>query len=213
MGASPIVTLEGRVLECRPHGENHESILVLDPEAGPGRVLFRASLRRKKGGGYIPDLLDRTVVVAEIAQGGGHFLKSADLVDRPTALARDYGAFSCASRLASILARNAHDLPEWHRLAEDLEQALQAWSHGAAPLVVLLKTLYRIAKAEGLPVREHWRTRLSGDDQAEATRLINSPLSLIGRDEGAADSLCANLERWLASECSWHVPPPANGGR
>ena len=42
------------MLECRPHGENHESILVLDPEAGP--VVMVPGPRPAHAEGRVPEL-------------------------------------------------------------------------------------------------------------------------------------------------------------
>jgi recombinational DNA repair protein (RecF pathway) len=197
--AGPTFSIEGIVLNREPAGEKFVRLSLFSAERGVVTCLLRLPGPRPSAtASYQPDLFDDAQLVVETPTGGSiGFVKEARLVERRSDLARSYEALTRACAFAKLLLRNPlHDdsRPAVYRL---LHEALAAWSTGERPEIVAIKTLYRLARDEGYPVKQEWWTELPTSERVAAAEALNQPLAEQTIDPPTARTLLASLESYL----------------
>ena len=139
--------------------------------------------------------------------GGPWFVREYRILSRRAGIGRDYATLAAASRLARVVIKNP--VPEDSRAAVDalLAQALAAFARpGARPDLVFFKSLYCLARDEGLPLKQHWLPSLPPGDRM----LVAASLSL---PSDAADApgpqdlarLTKRLEAYLSTEADLQI--------
>ena len=202
--------LEGLVLRREPAGERHLRLTLLDAEHGAVMLLHKPAA--KSGAPTVtPDLFDDAEVFTDTPRGGAsasRFIREYRLIRRRTGLARDFNRLEIASRLAHLLAANPHPSDSGKNLLDLSRTAFDALESRPAPEATALKFLWKLARDEGWPVREHWERRLPRGLAESLRRILTSPLDTIPADEIApARELTRRLEQWLADEAHYTIAP------
>ena len=148
------------------------------------------------------DLFDEAALVLESSnQGRTWFIREVRLLRRPEGIGRSYECLRLASALADLITRNPGPEDSRPAIAELLRSALPAFAAGLRPDIVYLKSLYRFARDEGYPLREHWFPTLPSADRTVVATLLNRPLA----EQTATGEEVARLERRLAEYLRGHT--------
>ncbi len=211
--SSPLHHTEAHLLSLAPHTGDHLVLTCFSPADG----LFTALLRPARGGkaaataAPAPDLFDRLALELNHARGGSAsgpwFVREHRVLQRHAGIGRDYATLAAASRLARVLIKNP--VPEDSRAAIDalLSQSFAAFARPAVrPELVFFKSLYCLARDEGLPLKQHWLPALPPGDRL----LVASALS---RPADAPDApspqdlarLTKRLEAYLTTEADLEI--------
>lgn len=201
----PTHQTEAHVLARAPHTGDHLVLTCFSPDDGLLTALLRITRNQKPDTAPPPDLFDRLAVTLEHGRGspagGLWFVREHRLLMRHTGIGRDYEPLAAASRLARLITQNPG--PEDSRVAIDalLTQAFAAFSRPAArPDMVYFKSLYRLTRDEGLPLKQEWLPSLPPEDRL----LVAAALQLTSdapEAPPAADviRLAKRLEAYLVS--------------
>ncbi len=185
---------EALVLKTEPSGESFLKLHVLTAESGVFLCLKRIS--KKASATITPDLFDQAALLLETSQQGTmRFVKEYQLIRRRERIGLNYHSLRSASRLSQLLVHNASHMPESEILFDLTARAFDAFAKGKAPEVVLLKSLYRLLKDEGYPVRESWWPTLRTDLRDQAKQLLQAPSP--ARLEAAEKESCERIEQHL----------------
>lgn len=197
----PTLTTDAFVLARRPPADSFQSYSVFSSEHGPLLVLQRLS-KKSAANTLTLDLFDEVALTLENSnQGQTWFVREVRLLARHTGLGRTYEVLQAASDLARLLSRNT--VPEESRAKVYVlfREALAALAATDRPDIVFLKSLYRFARDEGYPVREHWFPALPAADRESAVALLNRPVS----GQNAEPTLVAKLRRRLEDYLRGHT--------
>ena len=185
------------ILQKRPTTDAFQGFSVFSPDQGSLLVLQR--LPKKSAATTVAlDLFDEVSLLLESSnQGRSWFVKEARLVARHPGIGGSYETLRLASALASLLARNP--VHEDSRLAvgELLRSALAAFATAARPDIVYFKSMYRFARDEGYPLKQHWFPTLPAADRAAVVALLNQPLAAQTAPPEAVIRLQRRLEEYL----------------
>lgn len=210
---------EAHILALSPHAGDHLVLTCFSPVDGLFTALLRpvrpapgsSLLAPRSTAAPAPDLFDRIALELRHAKGapagGPWFVREHRILLRHSGIGRDYPTLAAASRLARLVTQNP--VPEDSRAAVDtlLAQAFSAFSRPAArPDMVFFKSLYCLARDEGLPLKQHWLPALPPDDRA----LVASALSLPSDapDAPSAQGLARvvkRLEAYLTTEADLQI--------
>ena len=209
--SSPLHQVEAHLLSLAPHTGDHLVLTCFSREDGLLTALLRPARAAKSGPPPAPDLFDRLALELNHARGGSSagpwFVREHRIITRHSAIGRDYPTLAAASRLARLVVKNP--VPEDSRGAIDalLTQAFAAFARpGARADLVFFKSLYCLARDEGLPLKQHWLPALPPGDRA----LVASALSLPA-DAPAAPTpqdlarLTKRLEAYLTTEADLEI--------
>ena len=189
----PTLTTDAIVLAKRPPADAFQTFTVFSAEHGPLLVLQRLS-KKSAANAIAIDLFDEVSLSLENPnQGQSWFVKEARLLTRHTGLGRGYDVLQAASDLARLFARNTVSEESRPKVYTLLREALAALAETNRPDIVYLKSLYRFARDEGYPVREHWFPALPAADRDNAVTLLNQPVAA----QTAEPALVAKLRRRL----------------
>lgn len=191
------------MLGVEERGERFWLLHWLGVERGLVRGLLRRSRRSAR-----PDFLDSARVRFEADRNGRElFLAEYVLIRRRTAVGRGYERMQVAHRVAALVRANAEPWPESAELVELLETFAERVAEGRPAEPARLKTLFRMSRMQGWPVREDWWVRLSRADQQWADFLLSRPLAELSEEEtGPAGLLADGLEEWLGRQAGFRVP-------
>ena len=185
------------ILQKRPAGEAFQGFSAFSAEHGPLHLLQR--LPRKAATTSAPlDLFDEVSVLLETSnQGHTWFIKEARLLTRHPGLGGSYETLRLASALAGLIARNV--VPEESRpaVATLLREAFTAFATGRRPDIVYFKSLYRFARDEGYPLKQHWLPTLGERDRHEVAGLLRQPLDAQSLAPAEVTRLIHHLEHYL----------------
>jgi hypothetical protein len=146
------------------------------------------------------DLFDEAALVLESSnQGRTWFVKEARLLFRHAAIGASYETLLRA--LAELVARNPVLEDSRRGVAELLRSAFAAFAAGGRADIIHFKALYRFARDEGYPLREHWFPTLPSADRAVVATLLNRPLA----EQTATGEEVARLEGRLAEYLRGHT--------
>lgn len=209
--SGPAHQTEAHLLSLAPHTGDHVVLTCFSPADGLFHALLRPPRGAKTDSAPAPDLFDRLALDLRHAKGasagGPWFVREHRILARHAGVGRDYPTLAAASRLARLITKNP--VPEDSRLAVDalLAQAFAAFARpGARPDLVFFKSLYCLARDEGLPLKQHWLPSLPPADRT----LVASALSL---PSDAADApppqdlarLTKRLETYLTTEADLQI--------
>jgi len=200
--ADPYVTRQGIILHRELAGEHHLRLHFFGAQDGLSRILFRQSSR--KNAPPAPDLFDQGIFTLE-ARGGSAFAKEFLLEHKFTALSQDYTAFQCACQLAEVYRRNTEHLHDPTEPARILQQALEAFARQPRPDVTLFKSLYLLARSEGLPAKEHFLAELPLRLRQMAASVLREPLSSQKASLEEVSQLNQHLRTWLGAHADFVV--------
>lgn len=176
MPALPLQT-DAFILLKRPPAEAFQSFSAFSAEHGALWLLQR--LPRKSAAHSVAlDLFDEVSLLLESSnQGHSWFVKEARILTRHPGIGGSYETLRLTSTLASLVARNPVHEESRHSVAELLRTAFAAFATTHRPDIVYFKSLYRFARDEGYPLKEHWFPSLPAADRSEVATLINQPLA------------------------------------
>jgi hypothetical protein len=185
------------VLLKRPPADAFQSFSLFSAEHGSLLALQR--LPKKSAGTMTAlDLFDEASLLLESSnQGHTWFVKEVRLLTRHADLGRSYEALVLASALAALVARN--QVPEESRapVADLLRAALAAFATGTRPDVTYFKSLYRLARDEGYPLKQQWFPTLPVADRESVVTLLNRPLVEQTAPMATVTRLQRRLEEYL----------------
>jgi hypothetical protein len=195
---------EAHVLALAPHAGDHLVLTCFSPADGVLTALLRPPRNQKTDTSPAPDLFDRLALTlnhGRSAPGAGPwFVREHRLLVRHPSLGRDYPTLAAASRLARLVSRNP--VPEDSRAAVDalLTRAFTALSTpGARPDLVYYKSLYCLARDEGLPLKQEWIPSLPEADRALVALALNLPSASLEPAPSDLTRLTKRLETYLSS--------------
>lgn len=185
------------VLLKRPPSDAFQSLSIFSAEHGSLLVMQRI-VKKVSASAITLDLFDEAALILESSnQGRTWFLKEAQLVARHTDLGRSYDTLRLASRLTALIARNTVHEESRAAVAELLRSALAAFAAHTRPDIVYFKSLYRFARDEGYPIKQHWFPTLPSADRADVATLLNRPLIEQTATPAAVLRLELRLEEYL----------------
>ena len=201
----PLHQTDAHVLAKADHAGDHTVLTCFSFGDGLFTALLRPPRGAKTDTAPAPDLFDRLALVLEHGKGssgGPWFVREHRLLARHASIGRDYEPLAAASRLARVVARNP--VPEDSRAAIDalLAQAFAAFARpDARPDLVYFKSLYLLARDEGLPLKQEWLPSLPVGDRTLAASALNLPAAAPDAPL-AADlaRLTKRLETYLVGE-------------
>jgi recombinational DNA repair protein (RecF pathway) len=189
------------VLLKQPPGDTFQTFTIFAPEHGVLTLLHRVPKKAAAGNAML-DLFDEAAFLLETSnQGRTYFAKEIRLVTRHAGIGRSYDALRLASALASLIARNPVDEESRTSIANLLRTAFTAFETDDRPDIVYLKSLYRFARDEGYPVKEHWFPTLPSADRTAVANLLNRPLA----EQDIAPELVARYQRRLEEYLRGHT--------
>lgn len=195
--AGPGTTTDVLVLMKRPPAESFQSLSLYSAEHGV-LTAFQRIPKKAASATILLDLFDEAAVVLESSnEGRTWFVKEARLLMRRVELGRSYDTLRFATQLTTLAARNP--LPEEGRprVLALLRDALAAFSAGGRPDIVYLKSLYRFARDEGYPLKEHWFPTLPAAEREQAAEVLNRPVAGQALPEAAVERLQRRLDEYL----------------
>lgn len=207
--SGPSHQTEAHVLAKAPHAGDHLVLTCFSPADGLLTALLRPPRNQKTDTSPTPDLFDRLHLTLNHGRaaptGGPWFVREYRLLTRHAALGRDYATLASASRLARLVTRNP--IPEDSRVAIDalLTRALTALGRdGTRPELIYFKSLYCLARDEGLPLKQEWLPALPPADRDLVASALNQPAT--SAEPGAPDlsRLTKRLESYLSAEHDLH---------
>jgi hypothetical protein len=144
------------------------------------------------------DLFDEVSLQLESSnQGHTWFVKEARLVTRHPGIGGSYDTLCRASQLAALIARNPVHEESRRAVGELLRSAFAAFATAARPDIVYFKSLYRFARDEGYPLKQHWFPTLPEADRAAVITLINLPLAAQSAPPATVTALQHRLAAYL----------------
>jgi recombinational DNA repair protein (RecF pathway) len=196
MPGQPLTT-DAVVLLKRPPADTFQSLTIFSPTHGTLLALQR--LPKKSATNAVTlDLFDEVALFLETAnQGQTWFIKEPRLLTRHAGLGRDYETLRHASSLATYIARNPVPEESRERIYQLLRDALAAFATSPRPDIVYFKSLYRLARDEGHPVKQHWFPTLSATDRPVVAELLNQPVAALTTDTATVTRLQKRLEDYL----------------
>jgi len=196
MGAQ-LLSTPATVLHRSISGDHWVRLQFLAVDHGRLDCLIRNS---KRSSSNLPmlDLFDDVQLALESRnEGRTWFIKEAAVLRRRPGLGRSYEGLRHACRFATIIRDNPGPAESRLPVYELLHRSLDAWETGLRPDVVYLKSLYLLARDEGYPVAQEWRTRLSPSARSLALSLLGAPVEGQTSDAEAVAELTQNLEEYL----------------
>lgn len=183
------------------HGEKFWLITALAAEDGAFSCLIRQAT--KKTGTIVPDLFDEAEILLERPKAGTEgprFAKEYALLERHTGISGDYSGLVYASRLATVLAKNAFPPDARAAVFSICRNAIAAFSSKPRKDAVYFKSLWLLARECGLPVREDWFESLAFDDKIGVSQVLKTPLDALNVPAREVERMISRIEFWLARE-------------
>ena len=188
------------------HGEKFWLINALSEEEGVFSCLIRQST--KKTGTIVPDLFDEAELTLERPKPGAEgprFAKEYTLLARHTGISGNYAGLVYASRLATVLARNAFPPDARTSVYSLCRNAISAFSAKPRKDATYFKSLWLLGRESGLPVREDWFESLPFDDKACVSKVLRTPLEALDVPAPEVERIISRLEYWLSRENEFFI--------
>lgn len=197
----PSLQTDAFVLLKRPATDAFQSFSVFSGEHGLLLVMQRIA-KKSAGTAVALDLFDEVSLLLESSnEGRSWFVKEARILHRAEGIGRSYDALRHASAFTALVARNPVHEETRARVAALVRGAFEAFATATRPDIVYLKSLYRFARDEGYPVKEHWFPTLTPDDRQSAVALLNRPLA----EQSAKPEIVLRLQRLLENYLRGHT--------
>jgi len=195
--AGPSLTTDALVLAKRPPADSFQTFTAFSAEHGSLLVLHRIA-KKNTANSVALDLFDEATLTLESSnQGQTWFVKEARLLTRQAGLGRSYDTLQAASALAQLAVRNTVPEECRARVYSLLREAFAALATAARPDIVYLKSLYRFARDEGYPIKEHWFPALPATDREAVATLLNQPVANQTAEPALVAKLLHHLEDYL----------------
>jgi hypothetical protein len=185
-------------------GERFLRLTLLSAEHGITCALLRNSASTPTAGSAT-DLFDLAEIRLDLpdnaaARQSRCFITDYCVVRRHTGIASDHERLDAACRLARVLTANPLPDDSAPALFSLALTAAGAFNARPRPDVTLFKSLWKIARDEGLPVFQQWLPALPAGDQLLVANALRFPLH--AQTASAADiaRFQTSLERWLSAE-------------
>jgi hypothetical protein len=196
MPGQPLTT-DAIVLLKRPPAGTFQSLTIFSPTHGTLFALQRLP-KKATASTLTLDLFDEVALFLETAnQGQTWFIKEPRLLTRHAGLGRDYETLRHASALATFVSRNPVPEESRGRIYQLLRDALAAFATSPRPDIVYFKSLYRLARDEGHPVKQQWFPTLPAADRPLVAEILNQPLAAQTADTATVTRLQKRLEDYL----------------
>ncbi|MGA3008063.1 MAG: hypothetical protein ABSE59_09260 [Opitutaceae bacterium] len=198
----PTLQTDALVLLKQPPADAFQTFTLFSAEHGLLLALQR--LPKKSATSSVAlDLFDDIAFSLESSnQGRTWFVREARLLARHGGIGRHYESLRFASALAALVVRNP--LPGESRplVAELLRAAFAALADSPRPDLVYLKSVYRLARDEGYPVKQDWLAGLPATQRALAEHLLGRPLAVLATTQpvtpdASSALLLRSLENYL----------------
>ncbi len=161
-------------------------------------LLLQRIPKKSAATSFALDLFDEVALVLESSnQGRSWFVKEVQLVARHPGIGGSYETLRLTSALAAVIARNPVHEESRPAVAELLRSAFAAFASAPRPDIVYFKSLYRFARDEGYPLKQHWFSTLPATDRTEVATLVNQPLAAQTAGPGVVARLQRHLEGYL----------------
>lgn len=192
----------GFILDRIVQGEKFWRVVILTREYGAQPCLVRIAGKNKTT--CVPDLFDEAEILLDKPKAGTdsalRFAKEYRLVRRNVGISGNYSALVCASKFASLLAKNTFP-PDSHtgiyRLSENV---FRAFGEKPNPDATYLKALWTLARDNGYPVREDWFENSCFEDREGIAAVLKTPLEQLCIDSRDITHYVHRLESWLSRE-------------
>jgi recombinational DNA repair protein (RecF pathway) len=195
--AGPTLTTDALVLLKRPPADSFQTFTVFSAEHGTLLALQRVA-KKSASTTVALDLFDEATLTLESSnQGQTWFVKENRLLTRLPGLGRSYDTLQAASALTRLAARNSVPEESRGKVYQLLREALTALADTERPDIVYLKSLYRFARDEGYPVKEHWFPTLPAMERESAITLLNQPVSAQQTEPPIVAKMKRRLEDYL----------------
>ena len=169
---SPSRNLSGIIIGLAPRADRYTRWELISADHGLIPVTAAQKTAQPFG------LFDRIELVAT-SRGKNLFLKEAQLISRPSALAENLPAFTEAARLANLVRTAFREIPDYKPIYDIFEKSLEHYQTPANPALVTLKAFYKMLQAEGFPASQDWLTNLPSAQKSTAQSLLSQELSTI----------------------------------
>lgn len=189
------------ILDRAVHGEKFWRVSAISADEGVFSCLLRLS--SKKTGTVVPDLFDEADLRFDRQKAGTdapRFVREYTLRARRTGISGNYSALVFASRFAAVLAKNAVPPDARAAVFKLCGIAIDAFADKPRCDATYFKSLWVLARENGLPVREDWFNGLSFGDKALVSETLHSPLDALSVPENEVSRLISRIEFWLSRE-------------
>ncbi len=132
-------------------------------------------------------------------------MKEARLLTRHSGIGRRYESLLHASAFATLVTRNPGPDESHASVYALLRTVFAAFAASDRPDIVYLKSLYRFAQDEGLPLKQHWFPSLPAADRPLAATLVNQPLATQTAAPADVARLLRSLEAYLRNHTEIHL--------
>ena len=205
---TPAVTHHGILLSREPSGEHFLKLALLCEEQGVVVCLLRVSAKPGATASPPPDLFDTAEISIAPPKGSGvQFASGYRVIHRTVALGRDYARLSAACHWARILIKNPPTPDSCPAVFALCKQALEAFATRPRPDATLFKSLWKLALDGGWPVLELWFEAQPASEKELIRAILRQPLDAQEVQPGVSGRLRRELERWLARDCHYLLPP------
>ena len=203
--SGPVHLTEAHLLAKAPHTGDHWVLTLFSPTDGLLTALLRVARTPKPDTAPAPDLFDRLALTLQHGRNspgdGPWFVKEHRLLARHAAIGRDYPTLAAASRLARLIARNPVPQESRHAVDARLAQAFAAFCRaGTRPDLIYFKSLYCLARDEGLPLKQDWLPALPPADRELISHALNRPADSPQVPPPDLLRLTRRLEAYLTAE-------------
>jgi len=192
-----LLQLEGIVLSKDLSGENFQKFDIFSPIEGKICCLNRISKKLKN---TQLDLFDKVdIELSQASQGNLFFIKEYTTTHRHFNISKSYTALTYASHWSKMLLRNLSHIDHLEPIYDLTLKALTAWETLPFPEATYYKSLYLLAKHEGLPISQDWLQSLPTNLKEPAKIILNSPIKDLDPKALSITPLLHSLEDWLTS--------------
>lgn len=192
----------GFILDRAVHGEKFWRVIVLTREHGAQTCLVRIAGKNKTT--CVPDLFDEAEILLDKPKAGAEdaprFAKEYRVVRRNSGISGNYAALVCASKLASVLAKNAFPPDAADAVFALCANAFRAFGEKPNAEAAYLKALWTLARETGYPVKEDWFENSAFDDRESVAAILKTPLDALECDPRDVAHHTRRLEAWLERE-------------
>jgi hypothetical protein len=192
------LTTDALVLGKGLPADSFQPYVVFSSEHGGLRILQRLSRKSSTASGPPLDLFDEAELLLESSnEGRTWFVRESRVLVRRSEIGRSYDALRLASAFASVVAENPVHEESRAAVHALLHEAFAAFASAGRPDIVYLKSLYRFARDEGYPLKQHWFPELNEADRALALAVLNRPLAGQTATPAEVARLRTRLETYL----------------
>lgn len=188
-----MIVEDGIIIGLEERGEHFWLLDFLACNLGMIHPLLRKSRRSTR-----PDLFDAArLTLRQKTPGQTYFVEKFEVLQRRSAIGRDYTRLKIASQYCQFLRKNSYHLENFSALLDRSELFFNAMEKGIAPHAALFKTIYLFVKEEGQPVKEDWWARLPPNERETVRLVLTTSLDEQKTSDEEVAALVESLTQWL----------------